>query len=56
MKRFILTTGPALLHEVPLKEVHNARNIYRINGAHGNIDDIATAAAPIPNVTRLSRS
>lgn len=40
MKRFILTTGPALLHEVPLKEVHNARNIYRINGAHGNIDDI----------------
>lgn len=40
MKRFILTTGPALLHEVPLKEVHNERNIYRINGAHGSIDDI----------------
>lgn len=40
MKRFILTTGPALLHEVPLKEVHNERNIYRINGAHGSIDEI----------------
>lgn len=40
MKRFILTTGPALLHEVPLKKVHNKRNIYRINGAHGSIDDI----------------
>lgn len=40
MKRFILTTGPALLHEVPLKEVHSERNIYRINGAHGSIDDI----------------
>lgn len=40
MKRFILNTGPALLHEVPLKEVHNERNIYRINGAHGNIDEI----------------
>ncbi len=40
MKRFILTTGPALLHEVPLKEVHNERNIYRINGAHGGIDEI----------------
>lgn len=40
MKRFILTTGPALLHEVPLKEVHNERNIYRINGAHGDINDI----------------
>lgn len=40
MQRFILTTGPALLHEVPLKEVHSNRNIYRINGAHGNIADI----------------
>ena len=40
MKRFILTTGPALLHEVPLKEVHNDRNIYRINGAHGSVADI----------------
>lgn len=40
MKRFILTTGPALLHEVKLNEVHNDRNIYRINGAHGSIDSI----------------
>ncbi len=40
MQRFILTIGPALLHEVPLKEVHNAKNIYRINGAHGNLNDI----------------
>lgn len=40
MKRFILTVGPALLHEVDLSEIHNARNIYRINGAHGNIEDI----------------
>ncbi|MEE3466937.1 MAG: pyruvate kinase [Eubacterium sp.] len=40
MRRFILTTGPALLHEVPLSEVHDSRNIYRINGAHGGITDI----------------
>ncbi len=40
MKRFILTVGPALLHEVPLTEIHNGRNIYRINGAHGSIVDI----------------
>lgn len=40
MKRFILTVGPALLHEVPLTEVHEERNIYRINGAHGSIEDI----------------
>ena len=40
MKRFILTVGPALLNEVPLTEVHDDRNIYRINGAHGSIDSI----------------
>lgn len=40
MQRFILTTGPALLHEVSLKEIHNDRNIYRINGAHGSVTDI----------------
>lgn len=40
MKRFILTVGPALLNEVPLPEIHENRNIYRINGAHGNLEDI----------------
>lgn len=40
MQRFILTVGPALLNEVPLTEIHDERNIYRINGAHGNINDI----------------
>lgn len=40
MKRFILTVGPALLNEVPLTEIHNERNIYRINGAHGSIEDV----------------
>ena len=40
MKRFILTVGPALLNEVPLTEVHDGRNIYRINGAHGSVEDV----------------
>lgn len=40
MKRFILTVGPALLNEVPLPEIHDERNIYRINGAHGSIEDV----------------
>lgn len=40
MQRYILTTGPALANEVPLKLVHNEKNIYRINGAHGSIADI----------------
>ena len=40
MKRIITTVGPSLLHRVPLVDVHHHRNIYRINGAHGSIDDI----------------
>lgn len=40
MKKFILTVGPALLHEVPIKEIHSDKNIYRINGAHGLVEDI----------------
>lgn len=40
MQRFILTVGLSLLNEVPLTDVHNERNIYRINGAHGEIADI----------------
>lgn len=40
MKRFILTVGPTLSHTVALSEIHDFRNIYRINGAHGSIEDI----------------
>jgi pyruvate kinase len=40
MKKIIATVGPSLLHTTPLSEVHNERNIYRINGAHGSVDDI----------------
>lgn len=40
MKRIILTTGPALLHKVPLTEIHDEKNIYRINGAHGTPEEI----------------
>ncbi len=29
-----------MLKKVPLAEVHNERNIYRINGAHGSVQDI----------------
>ncbi len=47
MKKFILTVGPALLHEVPLKEIHDDRNIYRINGAHGTTGDIEGYIAEI---------
>ncbi len=40
MQKYILTTGPALAGEVPLNRVHNDKNIYRINGAHGGIADV----------------
>ncbi len=40
MKKIIATVGPALLHATPLKDVHTDKNIYRINGAHGSIEDI----------------
>jgi len=40
MKKIIATVGPSLLHTTPLTDIHDDRNIYRINGAHGSIDDI----------------
>lgn len=40
MKKIIATVGPSLLHTVPLKDIHTNKNIYRINGAHGTIEDI----------------
>lgn len=40
MKKYILTVGPALGTEVSLNEVHSEKNIYRINGAHGSVQDV----------------
>ena len=49
MQKYILTTGPALAHEVPLSQVHTEKNIYRINAAHGSLADIE---AGIKNIRR----
>ncbi|MGB5793708.1 pyruvate kinase [Poseidonibacter sp.] len=40
MNKIIATVGPSLLHTVKLEEVHTDKNIYRINGAHGTVEDI----------------
>jgi len=40
IKKIIATVGPSLLNTTSLDEVHNERNIYRINGAHGSVEDI----------------
>lgn len=47
MKKFILTVGPALSYAVNLSRIHDERNIYRINGAHGALDDIEQSIANI---------
>jgi len=40
MKKIIATVGPSLLHTTPLTAIHDDKNIYRINGAHGTISEI----------------
>lgn len=47
MKRYILTTGPALGREVPLSQVHSDKAIYRINGAHGSLEEIEASICNI---------
>jgi len=47
MKKYILTTGPALAHEVPLSRIHSEKNIYRINGAHGTVPEIEASVRNI---------
>ena len=49
MKKLIATVGPSLLHKIPLKEVHNENIIYRINGAHGDIESIENTILEIKN-------
>ena len=49
MRKYILTTGPALANEVPLKGIHNDKHIYRINGAHGSVEDIERNICNIRN-------
>lgn len=49
MKKYILTTGPALAGEVPLKQVHSDKNIYRINGAHGTVAGVEASIQNIRN-------
>ena len=49
MKKLIATVGPSLLHTIPLKDVHNENIIYRINGAHGSIENIESYIKEIKN-------
>jgi len=41
VNRIIVTVGPALFQKTRLKEIHEDYYIYRINGAHGEADEVA---------------
>lgn len=40
MQKIILTVGPSLGTKIPLYTIHKDFFIYRINGAHGSVEDI----------------
>ncbi|MBZ7932095.1 hypothetical protein H2268_07465, partial [Campylobacter sp. RM12910] len=49
MQKYILTTGPSLRNKIKLNEIHQDNFIYRINGAHGTIDDIRKTIINLKN-------
>ena len=49
MKKIILTVGPSLLYNYPIKNIHNGRYIYRINGAHGTKEQVQDYIKEIRN-------
>ncbi|WP_417903852.1 pyruvate kinase [Campylobacter sp. LH-2024] len=49
MQKYILTTGPSLGNKIKLNEIHQDNFIYRINGAHGTIDDIRKTIINLKN-------
>jgi len=55
MKKLIVTVGPSLLYKVSLKEVHNEHIIYRINGAHGDIESIENTILEIKKQVKDAR-
>ncbi|MHC4744087.1 MAG: pyruvate kinase [Planctomycetota bacterium] len=40
MKKVIVTVGPSLFNDGELRGIHNDDYIYRVNGAHGGIEEI----------------
>ncbi|MFC1921515.1 pyruvate kinase [Chloroflexota bacterium] len=40
MKRIIVTVGPSLFQNIHLKDIHEEYYIYRINGAHDNVEGV----------------
>ena len=49
MQKYILTTGPSLGNKIKINEIHKDNFIYRINGAHGSIEEIETNIKNLKN-------
>ncbi|MBF7046972.1 hypothetical protein IY804_02610 [Campylobacter volucris] len=49
MQKYILTIGPSLGNDIKLNEIHQENFIYRINGAHGSIEDIKNTITHLKN-------
>jgi len=49
MKKVIVTVGPSLFGNSELREIHSENYIYRINGAHGSIEDVQGSIDQIRN-------
>ncbi|EAL0080409.1 pyruvate kinase [Campylobacter lari] len=55
MQRYILTVGPSLGNKIQINEIHQDDFIYRINGAHGSLEDIKNTIINIRNQNNTSK-
>lgn len=55
MQRYILTVGPSLGNKIQINEIHQENFIYRINGAHGSLEDIKNTIINIRNQNRTAK-
>ncbi|EAH7654076.1 pyruvate kinase [Campylobacter coli] len=55
MQRYILTVGPSLGNKIQINEIHQDDFIYRINGAHGSLEDIKNTIINIRNQNNTAK-
>ncbi|EAI2145562.1 pyruvate kinase [Campylobacter lari] len=55
MQKYILTVGPSLGNKFKINEIHQDNFIYRINGAHGNLEDIKNTIFNIRNQNKSAK-
>lgn len=55
MQRYILTVGPSLGNKIQINEIHQDDFIYRINGAHGSLEDIENTIINIRNQNNTAK-